>query len=295
MEETLGRMPFKGYETWYRVVGEPRDGHLPLLTIHGGPGNTHYYLRSLDALAEKYGRQVIYYDQVGCGNSSHLTDVAAEASAELFEEELVALREHLGLDHCHILGQSWGGMLALQYATHHPEGVESMIIASSPASMDLWLQEALRLRSYLPKEMEEALAQADVDGDYERPEVKAASEVYYRRHVSEKPEDTRPDNLRKPWLDPAGDEVYHVMQGMSEFVVTGKLSGWSVVDDLPSITIPTLVTSGTADEATPLISKQIADAVPDARWELIPGTHCVHLEKPELYNAIVEAFMEAHD
>ena len=295
LQETVGAMDFHGYKTWYRVVGEPSAIKLPLLTIHGGPGNTHYYLRSLDELAQRYGRQVIYYDQVGCGNSTPLANPQEEASAQLFEEELICLREHLGLKQCHLLGQSWGGMLALQYATHHPKGVASMVIASSPASLDLWLEEALRLRSYLPKKMEEALAQADIDGDYERPEVKAASDLYYRRHVSLVPEDQRPDNLRRPIPNPHGDEVYHIMQGMSEFVVTGKLSHWSVVDELPSITIPTLVTSGNADESTPLISKQIVDGIPNARWELLRGTHCVHLEIPETYNALVEGFLSEHD
>ena len=295
LQETLGTMDFHGYHTWYRVVGEPSATKLPLLTLHGGPGNTHYYLRTLDELASRYGRQVIYYDQVGCGNSSPLANPQEEASAQLFEEELGCLREHLGLDQCHLLGQSWGGMLAMQYATHHPSGIASMVVASSPASMDLWLEEALRLRSYLPREMEEALAQADEDGDYERPDVKAASAEYYRRHVSAVPEDQRPDHLRKPFPNPHGDEVYHVMQGMSEFVVTGKLSDWTVVEQLPSITIPTLVTSGNADEATALISKQIADNIPGARWELLRGTHCVHLEVPETYNAVVEAFLAEHD
>ena len=119
--------------------------------------------------------------------------------------------------------------------------------------------------------------------------------LYYRRHVSLVPEDQRPNNLRRPIPNPHGDEVYHIMQGMSEFVVTGKLSHWSVVDELPSITIPTLVTSGNADESTPLISKQIVDGIPNARWELLRGTHCVHLEIPETYNALVEDFLSEHD
>ena len=242
-----GYMPFKGYKTWYRIVGENDLGRLPLLTIHGGPGNTHWYLRSLDELARKYHRQVIYYDQIGCGYSKAPSNPDMW-SAELFEEELHELRRHLGLEHVHLLGQSWGGMLELQYATHRPSGVASMVVASSPADMDLWLAEAIRLRSYLPREMEQALAQADVDGDYDRPEVKAASAEYYRRHVAAVPEDERPEKWRKPFADPVGDEVYHTMQGMSEFVVTGKLSHWSVVDKLGDICIPTLVTSGTADE-----------------------------------------------
>ena len=177
-----GYMPFKGYKTWYRIVGENDLGRLPLLTIHGGPGNTHWYLRSLDELARKYHRQVIYYDQIGCGYSKAPSNPDMW-SAELFEEELHELRRHLGLGHVHLLGQSWGGMLELQYATHRPSGVASMVVASSPADMDLWLAEAIRLRSYLPREMEQALAQADVDGDYDRPEVKAASAEYYRRQI----------------------------------------------------------------------------------------------------------------
>ena len=101
--------------------------------------------------------------------------------------------------------------------------------------------------------------------------------------------------MRKPFADPIGDEVYHTMQGMSEFVVTGKLSHWSVVDKLADICIPTLVTSGTADEATPLISKQIVDGIPGAEWALLEGTHCVHLERVEEYNATVEEFLERHE
>ena len=290
-----GYVPFAGYKTYYRIAGECELGRLPLLTIHGGPGNTHFYLQSLDALAERYGRAVIYYDQISCGLSKtpSLPDLW---TAELFERELIELRRALGLEHVHILGQSWGGMLAMQYATHRPSGIASMVVASSPASMSLWLKEALRLRSYLPREMEEALAQADVDGDYERPEVKAASAEYYRRHVSAIPEDERPANVRKPFVDPIGDEVYHVMQGMSEFVVTGKLKGWDITADLPRIAIPTLITSGEADECTPLIAKQEADLIPGAEWALFEGgTHCVHLEQPDRYNAVVEEFLERHE
>ena len=294
MREREGYIPFAGYQTYYRIAGESRDGRLPLLALHGGPGAAHYYLQTLDGIAERYGREVIYYDQLSCGRS--VTPPLPELwSEQLYLDELATVREALGLDRCHILGQSWGGMLAMLYAIGQPEGVASMVVASSPASMELWLSEALRLRSYLPKEMEEALAQADVDGDYERPEVKAASAEYYLRHVSAIPEDERPDGLHSPVPDPVGDECYHFMQGMSEFVVTGRLKDYDVVDDLPKITIPTLVTSGVADECTPLIAKQVADGIPGARWELFEGTHWAHGEQPELYNATVEAFLEEHE
>ncbi|MGN1338781.1 MAG: proline iminopeptidase-family hydrolase [Oscillospiraceae bacterium] len=289
---TEGYIDFKGYKTYYRIVGEKTDGKLPLLALHGGPGCAHDYLESLDGIAEKYGRQVIYYDQLGCGKSVVPGSHPDMWCAELWEEEVDVVRKALGLDKIHILGQSWGGMLTMQYAINkQPEGVSSIIIASSPASMDLWLSEANRLRSYLPEHMQTALKQADVDGDYSRPEVVEASDEYYRRHVCRIV--PHPDFVDRSF-DQMG-EPYMVMQGASEFVVTGKMRDWDYSDRLDRINIPTLVTSGIDDEATPAISKQIYDGVKDCRWELIPGTHLCHVEYPDLYNSIVEKFMEEHE
>lgn len=212
--------------------------------------------------------------------------------AELWEEEIDVVRKALGLEHIHMLGQSWGGMLTMQYAINkQPKGVSSITIASSPASMDLWLSEANRLRSYLPKKMQEALKQADIDGDYSRPEVVEASEEYYRRHVCRIV--PYPDFVERSFSQMG--EPYMVMQGASEFVVTGKMKDWDYSDRLDRINIPTLVTSGIDDEATPAVSKQIYDGVKDCRWELIPGTHLCHVEYPDLYNSIVEKFMEEHE
>lgn len=271
-------------------MGECAPGKLPLLALHGGPGCAHDYLESLDDIADN-GRAVVYYDQLGCGKS--VTPSMPDFwSAELWEEEIDVVRQALGLDNIHLLGQSWGGMLAMQYATHQPKGVASMIVASSPASIPLWVKEANRLRGYLPKAMQEALIQADNDGDYQRPEVVEASAEYYRRHVCRI--EPYPDFVARSF-DQMG-EPYMVMQGASEFVVTGKLKNWDITDQLHSITIPTLVTSGSMDEATPLISKAIVDRIPDCQWELIEdGTHLCHVELRDHYNAIVEKFISAHE
>lgn len=289
---TDGYIDFKGYKTYYRIVGEPGGGKLPLLALHGGPGCAHDYLESLDGIAEKYGRQVIYYDQLGCGKSVVPGSHPDMWCAELWEEEIDVVRNALGLENIHMLGQSWGGMLTMQYVINkQPKGVNSITIASSPASMDLWLSEANRLRGYLPENMQQALKQADIDGDYSRPEVVEASAEYYRRHVCRIV--PHPDFVDRSF-DQMG-EPYMVMQGASEFVVTGKMKDWDYSDRLDRINIPTLVTSGIDDEATPAISKQIYDGVKDCRWELILGTHLCHVEYPELYNSIVEKFMEEHE
>ncbi len=289
---TEGYIDFKGYKTYYRIVGERSKGMLPLLALHGGPGCAHDYLESLDGLADRYGRQVVYYDQLGCGKSVVPGSHPDMWCAELWEEEIDVVRKALGLEHIHMLGQSWGGMLTMQYAINkQPTGVSSITIASSPASMDLWLSEANRLRSYLPKKMQEALTQADIDGDYSRPEVVEASAEYYRRHVCRIV--PYPDFVERSFSQMG--EPYMVMQGASEFVVTGKMKDWDYSDRLDKINIPTLVTSGIDDEATPAVSKQIYDGVKDCRWELIPGTHLCHVEYPDLYNSIVEKFMEEHE
>ena len=188
LREREGYIPFAGYQTYYRVAGECQPGRLPLLVLHGGPGAAHYYLQSLDGIAEKYGRAVVYYDQISCGRSK-TPPMPERWGCSLFLDELACVRAYLaatfGWDRLHILGQSWGGMLGMMYAIGEPwhehghEGLASMVVASSPASMDLWLHEAIRLRHYLPREMDEALAQADVDGDYSRPAVRAATAEYY--------------------------------------------------------------------------------------------------------------------
>ena len=107
---TEGYMPFIGYQTYYRIVGEPSD-KAPLLLLHGGPGSTHNYFEVLDCIADT-GRQVISYDQIGCGNS-YLDGHPELWTLQTWIDELIALRDYLHLDHVHILGQSWGAMQAI--------------------------------------------------------------------------------------------------------------------------------------------------------------------------------------
>src|SRR5512138_3298537 len=121
-----GYIPFHGYRTWYRIAGDRADrSKLPLLCLHGGPGMAHDYLEPLEALAET-GRQVIFYDQVGCGKSDHPHDPSLW-EIKLFVEEVDAVRKFLALDQIHLFGQSWGGFLAQEYMFTEPGGVKSLI------------------------------------------------------------------------------------------------------------------------------------------------------------------------
>src|SRR6266568_3649793 len=151
---TEGYLSFAGYRTWYRVTGESEEpGKFPLLCLHGGPGATWHHMEPYAELAAE-GRRVVCYDQLGCGNSAisepHDTSMW---TTELFLAEVAAVRKELGLDRCHVLGHSWGGMLGMAYAITRPAGLVSLLVESSPASVPFWLTELARLRAELPPEV----------------------------------------------------------------------------------------------------------------------------------------------
>jgi len=289
MSSSEGFVAFRGHRTWCRSVGESAPGHLPLLVLHGGPGATHQYLEPLAELA-RFGRRVIFYDQVGCGQSDHPSnpdfyDVAT------FVAEVDAVREQLGLDAVHILGQSWGGMLAMEYALTHPAGLASIVVADSPASMTLWVSEANRLRAELPPDVERTLSAHETAGTTSDDAYAAATMEFYRRHVCRL--ETWPDCVMRTMQALTDDGlVYNVMNGPSEFHVVGKLKTWDITARLPEIDVPTLLLSGRYDEATPAIVGAIHDRIPKSEWILFDeSAHMPHVEEPTAFNAAVRGFL----
>ena len=167
---TEGFIPFHGYHTWYRIVGNGEEpGKLPLLVLHGGPGASYDYLEPLEAMANT-GRRVIFYDQLGGGNSDHPHNPSMW-TVELFVEELGAVRKALALDRLHLLGQSWGGMLGMEYALTQPGGLVSLTVADSPASLVQWVSEANRLRAQLPPEVQQTLLHHEQQGTTDSEEI----------------------------------------------------------------------------------------------------------------------------
>ena len=292
MVSTEGKIPFKGYETWFRVYGEGEAaGKLPLLCLHGGPGAAHDYLVSLAAMAET-GRRVIFYDQLGCSRSSIPVSRPEMWTVDLYIEEVNAIRIALGLDHVHVLGQSWGGMLAMEYALTQPAGMESLIVASSPASMIQWVQEANRLRADLPPDVQSALLKHEAAGTFHDPEYVEAMHAFYDRHVCRVV--PNPDYVTRSFDSIAiNPEVYYTMNGPSEFHVIGTLKEWNIIDRLGEIRVPTLVTSGRFDEATPLVAGTVHDGIAGSRWEIFEASsHMPHAEEPERYMAVLNEFLD---
>lgn len=281
-----GFMDFMGYKTWYRIVGESENGKAPLLALHGGPGSCHNYLTSLDELAD-HGRQVIYYDQIGCGKS-HVPDKKITWTKDIFLEELKQIRQHLGLDDIHILGQSWGGMLAMEYMEQKPPGVISLTVASSPASMKRWQEETRELLCLMPEEEQNSILEAEQKKEYETVEYQKANEMFTFRHVCS----LNPMPEPVAWSLNSHTECYEQMIGPSEFTITGNLKDWDIREDLSQIQVPVLITSGTMDEATPLMMKELHEAIQGSRWVLLKGTHLVHWEQKKTYNSLLEAYLE---
>lgn len=189
----------KSCQTWYKVFGSLDGGQIPLLVLHGGPGATHVYLIQIAELHRTHAIPVILYDQVGCGNSTRLQEKVGDVSfwtIELFILELKTLCSHLGLDQrgFHLLGQSWGGMLSVEFAARRPPGLQKLIIQSAPASFELLKPETARLRSQLPEDVQTALKECEDKEDFNSQKYEEACQIFYRRHVcclDEWPEDLK--------------------------------------------------------------------------------------------------------
>jgi len=286
-----GFVSFRGYNVWYCIVGEREEpGKLPLLCLHGGPGAPHDYLEPLGAVAAT-GRRVVLYDQLGCGNSDHPHDSKLWA-VELFVEEVGLVRRALRLERLHLLGQSWGGMLAMEYALTQPQGLASLILADTAADAQQWAAETNRLRSELPSDVQQTLLKHEEAGTTDDPAYEEATLVFYRRHLCRL--DPWPDCLNRTHQKlRQNPEVYLTMWGPSEFHVTGSLRDWSVVDRLGEIRDPTLLLSGRYDEATPDIVDTIHHGIHGSEWVIFENSsHMPHLEESQRYIQVLANFLK---
>src|SRR3954470_22967111 len=225
-----GTVGFDGHETWYRIDGDLEAPQAPLIVLHGDPGATHDYLLSLTDLARD-GRAVVHYDQLGNGRSTHYPERGADFwTVDLFVRELHNLVDGLGIrKRHHVLGQSWGGFLAQEYALTDPQGLRSLVLADTAASFPDFVAEANELRAHLPPDVDATLRRHEAAGTTDSPEYADACAVFYRRHVCRL--DPWPAELTEAfaWID-RDPTVYHTMNGPSEFHVIGSIRDWQGKD-----------------------------------------------------------------
>ena len=286
-----GYLPFREGRTYYRIVG--KGDKTPLLLLHGGPGSTHNYFEVLDHLARDDGRPIIMYDQIGCGGS-YIEGHPEYFTAEIWIEELIQLRRALCLDRVHILGQSWGGIMALQYALDYaPKGVNSYILSSTLSSAKLWEAEQHRRISYMAPAQQEAFTRALRTGNYEDPDYLSALDAFMDRHCNPMVRPL-PECITRP--KKSGREAYLVGWGQNEFTPTGTLSGFEVTDRLHEIKTPCLITSGQRDLCSPYIAKTMYDRLPHARWELFPYSgHMPFVDEHDAYCRVLTRWLNEHD
>ena len=293
MKINEGYMPFMGHHTYYRTVGERTD-KAPLILMHGGAGSTHNYFEVLDRVAEEDGRMLVMYDQIGCGNS--YVDGRPELwTAETWVNELITLREHLGLDTCHLLGQSWGGMLLLTYICgYEHSGVKSGILSSTLPASWLWGIEQARMIKELPEEYQEAIKTATETGDYSSDIYQRAEEEYMLRHAAGKPDPDGPECLLRKKR--TGRESYVVGWGPNEYTPMGTLKDYDVIDKLKDIKEPCLVINGGNDLCTPYIAKVMYDNIPNSRWELFRECrHMCFVEDNDHYVEVLKEWLNEKD
>ena len=289
MQPQENYLNFKGYKTWYSVYGDLNTEKPVLVVLHGGPGYPHYHLQNLSELAKK-GYAVVLYDQLGCGKSDR-PDNPELWTIPLFIEELNALRNELDLQNINLLGHSWGGTLAAEYLFTKPEGVNKLILSSPLLDTSLWVEEADKLKDLLPVEIAATMRKHENDGTTDTQEYKDAYAVFRDNFLCRiKP---YPEMMRLA-DEGAGDQVYNVMWGPSEAFATGTLKGWSALDRLNELTLPTLLLSGKYDEATPKQMETAKAHLPNSKWVMFENSsHTSNIEEPELYLDTVNNFLSS--
>ncbi|BBX63489.1 proline iminopeptidase [Mycobacterium saskatchewanense] len=285
---TEGTIAVPGGNVWFeRVGGGPGT---PLLVVHGGPGLPHNYLRSLVRLSDD--REVIFWDQLGCGNSKCPPDPGLW-TMERSVAEMAAVVRGLGLSRFHLFGNSWGGMLTQQFVLDETSGTASLIISNSIASIPEFSTMVARLKAELDPRTQAAIERHEAAGTTHAPEYQAAIRTWnetYLCRVRPWPRDLE-DAFRN-----MGAEIFETMFGPSDFHIVGTIRDWDVFDRLPEIRVPTLVLAGRYDECVPEHMEEMHRRIAGSRFELFESSaHMPFIEEPERFDRVMREFLRQHD
>lgn len=276
----------EGYKIYIRSFGA-KNADQTLLCVHGGPGGSHDYLLPLADLT-RFGYRVVFYDALGCGRS----DLPDGTDLYTLEHDLLVLeqlRRSLGNGRVHLMGSSYGGMLALAYACRHSDHLLSLNSTGGLCNVPFTTSEMQRLIRGLPRNTQETLRKYAARGEYRHPEYEAAAMQFYHHHVC---------RLR-PWpaeveiaLAQVSRPVYYTMNGPNEFTITGNIKDINFTSDLHRITVPTIILHGRYDEVTPEVGKRIHEAIPGSVFHVFPkSSHVSFWEERPAYLRLVREFM----
>lgn len=284
MIEKEGFIELSWGSLWYKTVG-PSD-LPPLLIVHGGPGYPSDYLWNLEALSDKH--QVIFFDQIGCGRSSHTRDPKF-CTIEYFVEELEAVIEKLNLKNIDLFGHSWGAMLVVEYLLTKPRDIKKVILASPCLSMNRWKKTTARYLAELPNNYGLLIREYEEYGKGLVQEYKIARTLYHETHECRM--QPKPD-LIKAANHGFNREVYLRMWGPNEYTVSGNLAEYDRTARLKELTLPTLFTCGRFDGASPEDVGHYKAQIAGSRLRIFEkSSHFPHWEEPTAYLECLQHFL----
>lgn len=281
-----GYLEIIGGKIWYEVVGE--GPNPPVLLLHGGPGSASFGFDPLRDL--KYDGPIIFWDQLGCGRSDAISDTTL-MTIESFVDQTERLRRHLDLEDFVLYGHSWGTMLGIDYYLGYPNEVKAIIFSSPLFNTAGWIADADSLIATMHDTIQQTIRYHESIGEYDNPEYKAATELYYAQFVTR---NSKPkiDRSEKKLSD--GSNVYGYMWGPSEFTSTGTLRDFDRLDELNGIAVPTLLVCGEFDESSPRTVKGYSQMIPKSRFEVIPdAAHSTLNDNPQKMLQIIGDFLKS--
>jgi proline iminopeptidase/L-proline amide hydrolase len=286
-------VPVKGGRIYVRVNGDLAGARPPIVFAHGGPGSSHWYWLNATTLADE--RAVILYDQLDSGRSDHPGD-PKNWTVPRFVGELPAIAAALGVKRWHMLGASWGGTLALEYAAQRPRELASVIIQSPLVSTDIWLRDAKKLKGAMPPDVRRLLYLCDTPGAAPEKDCEAATDAFYARHVRRFDPPPAVQAYKDALPRSFSPDVYNHMWGRAEFTASGTLKDYDGRALLKRLDPErTLFVAGEYDEAIPSTVAGFA-AEAGAPFREVPGAaHTAMNDSPEAYLAMLRPWLAAHD
>jgi len=250
MVRNEGYVSVLGYKLFYRSFGEPRNGTI--LCLHGGPGATHDYMLPLADLSRD-GYRIIFYDQLGCGRSESPDDRGLLV-VEHYTDEVEEFRKAMELGRVHLIGSSWGGLLAISYALKYQDHLKSLVTVGGYHNVMMMYEEMQRMKRELPSKVYRTLRTYEGKGEYGNEEYLKAVEVFYRKHLCRLEKWPREVQYS---LDHTSKLVYETMNGPNEFTIIGNTRYWDASSRMSTIKVPTLMIGGKYDEVSPAVARDM--------------------------------------
>jgi proline iminopeptidase len=290
--------PAGRFRVWVKRTGN--NPRLKVLLLHGGPGATHEYLEACDSFLPAAGIEYYYYDQLGSGFSDQPDDPSLW-QVDRFVEEVEQVRQALGLgpDNFVLYGQSWGGILAIEYALKYQQHLRALVISNMMSSVPAY--NAYAEQVLMPAMDQGALAEIkalEAAGQIEDPRyMELLIEQHYVHHVLRMPHEDWPDPVVRGFahINPA---IYVSMQGPSELGISSDaiLAEWDRTEDLSTITVPALVIGARHDTMDPAFMEMMAGRLPAGRYLYCPdGSHCAMYDDQHTYFAGLIGFLRSLD